>query len=395
MSLIKENFYLESELIRIAQGKPQPDQYLNTIVLQGLMSKLESNLASAETAAVNQFTSGRNNTEVFLQDLSSSDSLLNFFDRNKVSYQGAPLVFGHISSGFSAGTSAGDIGYQQLSSDLKRQYFKYPNPTDPNKNDFTYYVNKNGIISFLKLQLDQAKQSGNELQTTLANKLMQQISALSGQNLFPPDSKKDEQTKPSDKSTTTTQEQDKSKNVVTPGQLTDAQQVAQVKLIVGLLPLRTDTMDFTAIKMFMDKIQTLMPEVSSYASQIDQYINGANSLSKNQNFIPINENAAQSIKNSMIDQQQATFCKYISYVMYILENVTDVILKFKRKFGDELSASLDKDGNLPILNRPQNKSWYQAVLTQVGGHENDAYGISNRNMVVLRRMQQAAGCFKP
>jgi hypothetical protein len=253
MSFINKDSILQNELLRIAQGVPQVDEASNTMVLQGLVNKLENDLFNTSAEDTSPFSAGRENTQVFLKDLHSADDFMSFLSRNKITYNGTRLAYDH--------TGADDVDFMQLTPVNRAAYFKYPKPQDAAQNDFRYWVNKEGVIRFLEMQLMEANKQQNQLHITMLNKLHQQINSLSGQNVAP-----FQQQNPPGTTTTTTPTGNKKQPGSTSedGTSSDKSETTNVDpqsimKAVAVLPLKVEDISFNRIESFFKLYEPLVP----------------------------------------------------------------------------------------------------------------------------------------
>lgn len=501
MSFIKDNLYLHNELIRIAQGVPNTSEYINKLVLSGLIGKLESNLYSPVSGSdASSFASGRSGTQVFFKDLSSADNFMDFLDANKITYNGARLVYTHSGSldpnaavkGISDQMSAGDMDYNLLPLTTKREYVKYPTPTDATRSDFKYWVHKNAVIAFLKEQRQSAQQKPKEpglMEINLIDKLASEIGKLTGQTInvkSPGPSAKSDlpdytivdkfgkkifmpkspftdtgdipltlgdlkaylsfnswlENGPKAKVNAGTEsdwdDSDANKciilNVLNERALkrrrsaTSEADVAKfdqyikrvqalasgakctlsgatapsidssdksamesgVRDVVFALPFASSDIDFNRIDRFLAALNKIMPNADYQKAELINTMNIARRQSKSPNIMSLQSGIA-TITANMSSNPSYTICNYLLNMRSIVEMTAAAVLEFKKKFGSDLAYRLDKE-NLPFLRRPENKAWYEAVLSQVGGYADDEYGLARQNVKHINIYLDQAGC---
>lgn len=501
MSFIIDNLYLHNELIRIAQGVPNTSEYINKLVLSGLIGKLESNLYSPVSGSdASSFASGRTGTQVFFKDLSSANNFMDFLDANKITYNTARLVYTHSGSldpnavvkGISDQMSAGDMEYSQLPLNVKRKYVKYPAATDAARSDFKYWVHKNGVIAFLKEQRQSAQQKPKEpglMEINLIDKLAAEIGKLTGQTIdvkspgpsavsslkddeivdkfgtkvFNPkspfldkgeipltlgDLKSDLQLNSwlesgpkatvnvgtaSDwnetdankcvilnvlherslfrKRSATTQEavikaDEYTKRVqalasgskctlsgATAPSIDSSDKSAMeagVRDVVFALPFASSDIDFNRIDRFLAALNKIMPSADYQKAELINTMNIARRQSKSPNIMSLQSGIA-TITSNMASNPSYTICNYLLNMKSIVEMTAAAVLEFKKAYGSDLASKLDKE-NVPILRRPGNKAWYEAVLSQVGGYADDEYGLARQNVKHINTYLDQAGC---
>lgn len=158
----------ETDLKSALQGNPT-DPKKNFLVLDNLIAKLKKDLSTTSDAA---FTAAKD-TELFVQDLTNSSSFIKYLYNNKVALDGKQLVLDHNATGAEKFI---DLEYSQLSADLKKLYFPFP------EGNQDYWVYKDGIEKFLHSKMEEAEKSTDQgfknILKTLLKKLYEEINSL-------------------------------------------------------------------------------------------------------------------------------------------------------------------------------------------------------------------------
>lgn len=175
------------------------DEYTRRyLLLKELMDNLEvsiNNPPSQEDVArqnaanlLNKFTSGRENTQLFFQDVSSTKNFFDWLNRNKIQLDNKFLVISHspVGSGLGSATSINsqDIDYNQLSKQDKTLYSKYPSPQDREQDDFQYWVNFKAVQEYLNALYADAKANNNAMLIPALSKLSTGINSDAGKQII-------------------------------------------------------------------------------------------------------------------------------------------------------------------------------------------------------------------
>lgn len=185
MSFIIQNKDLYNTLFKIAQEQPlQAHPFYASVVWKGLLDNLEKNV---NNYSEDNFTSQRDNSELYLKNLQSAYQFLLFLQQNGVLYENEPLCVMH-SPKFQANDPKQHISqYAQRGLDVSK-YYQYPNSRG---NDFRFWVNKEGVTRFIKSLYDKSQntEQGGEVLKVLLDKLLAEINQNSGQNKIDPNAK--------------------------------------------------------------------------------------------------------------------------------------------------------------------------------------------------------------
>lgn len=185
MSFIIQNKDLYNALFKIAQEQPlQAHPFYASVVWKGLLDNLEKNV---NNYSEDNFTSQRDNSELYLKNLQSAYQFLLFLQQNGVLYENEPLCVMH-SPKFQANDPKQHISqYAQRGLDVSK-YYQYPNSRG---NDFRFWVNKEGVTKFIKSLYDKSQntEQGGEVLKVLLDKLLAEINQNSGQNKIDPNAK--------------------------------------------------------------------------------------------------------------------------------------------------------------------------------------------------------------
>lgn len=170
---------------KYAQGTPQPDPEINTQILSQLVNNLRRNLNNYTEG---DFTSERDDAALNLKNLQSDYQFILFLQSNSILWNNKPLAIAH-----SPGLPADRQGEQHFEifkrngSINPKEYVKYPEPRGGNGDDFRFWINKEGVIEFLRSLYDKSKnqRSGGNLLKVLLDKLVIAINKNSGQPIDP------------------------------------------------------------------------------------------------------------------------------------------------------------------------------------------------------------------
>lgn len=161
-------------------SQTEPDAKKNFLILDNLIAKLKKDLSTTSDAA---FTAAKD-TELFVQDLTNSSSFIKYLYNNKVALDGKQLVLDHNATGAEKFI---DLEYSQLSADLKKLYFPFP------EGNQDYWVYKDGIEKFLHSKMEEAEKSTDpgfkNILKTLLKKLSDEINTLAPSLQIIPESK--------------------------------------------------------------------------------------------------------------------------------------------------------------------------------------------------------------
>lgn len=192
MSFITKDRNLINKLLKLAQQNPNnpdspqdnfdvaADPISNLNVIENLIKNLEQNIDQQGSS----FSSDRDNTNLFVKDLENSYSFLHFLARNVVreTNTGYPLSIGHRKDQL-----AQEVEWFKNNKINQNLYFKYPQTSQQDSDDFQFWVNKSAIIDFIR-SLDKRssdKNQGGDLMAVMLGKIKNEISQLSGQNINP------------------------------------------------------------------------------------------------------------------------------------------------------------------------------------------------------------------
>lgn len=187
MSFITQDKNLIKALLKIANNKyaqqtPPPDPIKNNQIITGLVNKLKRNL---DNYTEGDFVSLRENSELNLVNLQSDYQLLLFLQQNGIMYEGQPLSVAHTPG--LPDNRQGEQHYNKIQGLDKKLYVKYPKPKDGKGDDFRFWINKNGILEFLRSLYNRSKDTsaGGNLLKVLLDKLVIAINTNSGQPIDP------------------------------------------------------------------------------------------------------------------------------------------------------------------------------------------------------------------
>lgn len=178
MSIIYNDKSLLNELIRLAQAAAPASAVPtdDSTKVKSLALKLLSNLDS-QVNSTHKFTSDKDSSMLRMNNLQSVNELLNFLHSDMIKYNGIPLALRHDKMGPGQGIASGvgDTTFAGLDKTVQDQYVKYPQPDASDPDNFRYWVNKNGIITYIQDLQKKAKDTDNRLMEAILGKLSQQI----------------------------------------------------------------------------------------------------------------------------------------------------------------------------------------------------------------------------
>lgn len=133
---------------KLAQQATPEISKLNLDISKSLLEDLKSKLSSEKS-----FVSSKTDSEIYLQDVESTDSFIKFLWSDQISFNGVRLCV----------TKQNPL----VSEEELQKYSKYPTPTDDKKENFSYYIRKDLIIEFIR----QLMANGNAIIRTALSKI--------------------------------------------------------------------------------------------------------------------------------------------------------------------------------------------------------------------------------
>jgi len=185
MSFIIKDKDLFNKLFKIAQEAPsQVNPEYPSLVFEGLLENLERNL---QVYSEDQFVSQRGNSELYLKNLQSTYQFLLFLQQNGVLFENKPLSIYHDPDLQENDPNQHIIKYKYFGVNPEL-YLKYP---ANRKQDFRFWVYKDGVTRFIKSLYDKSKNEdqGGKLLKVLLDRLLVDMNSSLGGNIIDPNKK--------------------------------------------------------------------------------------------------------------------------------------------------------------------------------------------------------------
>ena len=395
MSFIIQNKDLRNTLFKIAQEQPlQAHPFYASVVWKGLLDNLEKNVNSYSE---DNFTSQRDNSELYLKNLQSAYQFLLFLQQNGVLYENEPLCIMH-SPKFQANDPKQHISqYAQRGLDVSK-YYQYPNSRG---NDFRFWVNKEGVTKFIKSLYDKSQntEQGGEVLKVLLDKLLAEINQNSGQNKIDPNAKTKPKIDPNTLSNKPGAGTDKEKGSGTDGEdkekgsgkdksgrnrqtgYTDS----GIKEVMYKLPLNMQNIDFDRIGQFFEE---LMKQSSEQDKGIYQKYNMQIESLKNRYQDALKDSSPSahqfSLQSSPLStmnmlKNPSSYKGFLELLKLVVSTTRDAVIMLQRRLS-------------PLFEESNSFSQYEAWLNaQVGYEGTNGNSIAYQNLSVLSRLESNVG----
>lgn len=255
MSFIYEDEKLIKELVALAQiaapvkpVAPTKPVTTNTLpdprVLETAKQLVKSLQAQFNGGSV--FTAERDDAAVRTIHLQNLSSLLNFLSFNGIHYNGMPLVVDYTGqSGMGVSKKPSAVVFDTFDAAKKAMYAPYPNAEN-----IQYYINKNGLIAYLR----DLQSKSNLVLNAMVSKLIDQVNSELQLNM--PKEAPEAESTPQLKGNLNMH----SKNPgATPSAATDTATAMQLlSQVIEELPFDTQDLDFNRINKFFDTYKRLI-----------------------------------------------------------------------------------------------------------------------------------------
>ncbi len=202
MDFIRNDKDLFTKLLKIGQEESNAlNADKNAEALESILKNVEDNLKDYvpfKPEAQSSFHGGDQNNpapKLFLNDLQTPISFLNYLKLSKVKYKSTILVYDHYSKTSMNTGLQNKVLEDEVSSlppEQQKEYIKYPKPIDKKQDQFTYWIHKKYILMLLE-DLQKTAQD-NRLLEIRVGKIIQELSNNTGESFNPKDQA------PSDKS---------------------------------------------------------------------------------------------------------------------------------------------------------------------------------------------------
>lgn len=147
----------------------------------------------------------------------------------------------------------------------------------------------------------------------------------------------------------------------------------EIRLLIKALPLRADSVSFTAIDRFFLLYAPFTEHKALLRSARDTLRAAQDHMSVDQGVIGLNSDAEQLSGLLKASGTGGHYCNFITSLQRGISRVRDVILDFREAL-------------------PEDQRNNEAIVAMVGGSENDAYGIATRNNTRLGQLLKSGKC---